>query len=106
MAYSPDFILLAMNLKQLLPLEDYILTTRLSVDQVCKRLADNIEPKRSFRFNTLFSNATKPYEGEIKGNRFRVSRIINYRNSFLPVIEGEVYQYTGKTQIHITMKPP
>jgi hypothetical protein len=94
-----------MNLKQFLPYEDYVLVTQLSVDQVCKRLADNIEPKRTFRFYTLFGNSTKPYEGEIIGNRFRISRITNYRNSFLPVIEGEVFRSSGKTQIHIKMKP-
>jgi len=96
--------ILTTNLKKSLYFEDYVLTTRLSVEDVCKRLADNIEPKRTNRFSISFDNSTKPYEGEIKENRFRISRIINYRNSFLPVIEGEILRSAGKTHIHIRMK--
>jgi hypothetical protein len=50
-------------------------------------------------------NSTKPYEGEISKNSFSISRIIGYRNSFLPTIHGDVSTFLGQTQIKIKMRP-
>jgi hypothetical protein len=94
-----------MNLQKILPFEDYVLASQLTVAEVYKYLAENIEPKRAFRFSVFSRTATKPYEGEISGNIFTISRIISYRNSFLPVITGNVSSLAGETQIHIKMKP-
>jgi hypothetical protein len=94
-----------MKLQNLLPFEKYNLTTKLSYDEIYKRLADNIEPKRSFQFFAFNRNSTKPYEGEIWGNSFTISRIINYNNSFLPVIKGNILTMIGQNQINIKMRP-
>jgi len=32
----------------------------------------------------------KPYQGEVTGHRFNLSRIIDYRNNLLPRVQGEV----------------
>ena len=94
-----------MNLKKFLPFENYVLTTSLSPDEVYKCLSDCLEPKQ-VRFIAFFKTyATKPYEGEISGNAFSINRIINYQNSFLPMINGYVSTFAGQTQIEITMKP-
>lgn len=61
-----------------------------------------IEPKRFFRD---LSSAHKPYEGTIKGNCFAVSRIIDYRNSFKPLIHGEIQAEIDGCSLHITMSP-
>jgi hypothetical protein len=94
-----------MNLKKFLPFEKYILTTRLSYVEVIKRLADNIEPNKTFRFSGFNRNTIKPYQGEIFGNSFTISSNINYTNSFLPVITGSISMFVGHTQINIKMKP-
>ncbi len=94
-----------MNLKKYLPFENYVLTTKLSAEEVYKRLSENIEPKKTFRLSKFNHNATKPYEGEISGNSFSISRIISYRNSFLPAIHGEISTFPGQTQIQIKMRP-
>jgi hypothetical protein len=94
-----------MNFKKYLPFEHYVLTSRLSVDEVKSRLAANIEPKKSFGFSMYNSSPNKPYEGKISGNTFTISRIINYRNSFLPVITGDISSFHGKTQIKVKMQP-
>lgn len=81
-----------------LPFENYVLTTNLSVDEVRNRIINNIVPKAS-------ENTSKPYEGTIFNNKFKISRVINYRNSFLPIIIGEISQEWGKTEIKIKMRP-
>ncbi len=94
------------NFKKYLPFESYILTSKLSVEEVKKRLAENIEPKQYFRFPAFIKKpSSKPYEGEILVDTFIISRIINYGNSFLPLITGRISTFVGKTQINIKMRP-
>jgi hypothetical protein len=94
-----------MPFKNILPFENYVLTTRLSVDEVLKRVADNIQQKQSFSFSTFSRNYTKPYTGQITGTTFTMSRNIYYRNSFLPIITGQITTYLGQTQVNIKMRP-
>ena len=93
-----------MTLKKFLPFENYVITSRLPVEEVRKRLADNIEPKKSLRLSVFNRDSNKPYEGQILGDTFTISRIINYRNSFLPVITGHISTFLGKTQINVKMR--
>jgi hypothetical protein len=95
-----------MRLKRYLPIENYVLTTQLSPQEVHNRIAANIEPKAGIRIFLIPRNASKPYEGQIYNNQFTISRIINYRNSFLPIIKGSIATYLNQTHIAITMKPP
>ncbi|MCW3090548.1 MAG: hypothetical protein JWP81_1617 [Ferruginibacter sp.] len=90
-------------LKELLPYENYTLITRLTTADVQKRLSDNIEPNKAYRFNPFGENI-KPYEGVISGNTFTINRIIHYRNSFLPIITGQIADDAGKTCIKIKMR--
>ncbi len=94
-----------MNFKKFLPVENYTLKTKLSVEEVRNPIANKIEPKKNFRFFAGKNNYSKPYEGKIAGNSFTINRIINYRNSFLPVINGTTGTFVGKTQINIKMQP-
>jgi hypothetical protein len=94
-----------MILKNILPFENYVLTTKLSSEEVLKRVADNIQQKKSFNSSTFNRNYTKPYTGQIIGMTFTMNRNINYRNSFLPVIAGQITTYPGQTQINIKMRP-
>lgn len=94
-----------MNIKKYLPFEKYVLTTRLPIMEVIKRLNDNIEIRKGQRFSQLSNNSHKPYEGQITSSSFKMSRIINYRNSFLPEITGEITSFLGETQVSIKMQP-
>ena len=85
-----------------LPYERLKISTGLSREEVLKRLDEAIEPKRHFR---LFQPGTKPYQGSIEGSHFEVSRIIGYRNSFLPIIKGDVQSEISGCSVHITMHP-
>ena len=88
-----------------LPFENFVLTTSLSVDEVRNRLSNNIEPRKGSFISASKTNTSKPYTGSILNNTFKIYRIINYKNSFLPVITGEITQAWGKTEITIKMKP-
>lgn len=86
-----------------LPFEKFVLTTQLSVDEVQQRLNEKVEHKQ----NPWLSRApktNKPYTGEITSETFRMYRIINYRNSFLPQISGRYIKNYNGTQIQIKMQ--
>jgi len=93
-----------MPLKKYLPLEKYSLSTNLTKEEVLKRLSEKVAPRtRSISFFSY--NIKLPYMGEINGNTFQICRSIQYRNSFLPLISGEITTYLGKTLINIKMRP-
>jgi hypothetical protein len=94
-----------MIFKKFLPFENYVLTTKLSVDEVLNRLANNIENKQDFNFSNLSRTYSKAYTGQIIGTTFTMTRNINYRNSFLPEINGQITTYLGQTQVNIKMRP-
>jgi hypothetical protein len=94
------------NMSKFLPLENIIFKTKLSKEEVIQNLKNHIEAQKSFGFGSHKHNYSKPYIGEIVGNNFEIKRVIDYRNSFLPTIKGEVYSELDGTKIKINMKPP
>lgn len=50
------------------------------------------------------TNNHKPYEGSINGNSFSITRIIGYRNSFLPRISGEIEKDFDGSRINVKMR--
>jgi len=93
-----------MNFKKLLPFEDYVLTTKLSTEVVLQRIADNIELKEKLGFFPYYHNDREKYVGQIISRGFMMRRKINYKNSFLPLITGQVTTYREQTQVHIKMQ--
>jgi hypothetical protein len=87
-----------------LPYENIIYKTRLRQDEVIRRLAENLEPRKSR--NSLFGDRgpAKTYEGEIAGSTFHIQRIIYQRNSWLPVISGVVEKEPDGTVIKLKMQ--
>lgn len=93
-----------MGLSSVLPYENYILTTALPAVEVSKRLADNIEPKSNSLFTFGGRVSVKPYEGIVENGAFKISRIINYRNAFLPVINGVITSTPRGTSVLVKMR--
>ena|ERR1700678_2369013 len=87
----------------LLPFEKYTLSTTLSIQAARQRLLDNLEPPRDFAY--IMRNKTRPYTGRIGSQDFDISRVIRYRNSFLPVIRGRFSDQLDHTETYITMRP-
>lgn len=86
-----------------LPFENIIYESDLTESELRDRIKQYIEPKKFFRIGLKNKN-TKPYEGYLKGNHFEINRIINYRNSFLPQIEGVITRVNGVTRINVIMR--
>ena len=88
-----------------LPFENITYTTKLDSEEILNRLNNIIEPRKTFRNNGIFGGGHhKPYEGSINGASFSVTRIINYRNSFLPKINGAVEKDLDGTKINVRMR--
>lgn len=88
-----------------LPIEHITYKTKLSSEEVSKKIEEVIEPKKTVRINNIFKKRNhKPYEGYIHENTFNIKRIINHRNSFLPIINGTIKQNSNETTIRVKMK--
>jgi hypothetical protein len=100
-----------MRIKSLLPFDRYTLVTGLKVAEVMRRMEENVAPKRLTsnlvvtRWGQNDTHADKPYAGIIREQNFEISRVITYKNSFLPVIKGEVTHFLGQTEIKVTSRP-
>ena len=94
-----------MSMKLILPFEKYTLISSLSIDEIVKRLEKNIDLDNSPRFFGINSSSGKPYKGKYSANTFSITRVINYRNSFLPLIKGEISTYINETRINIIIRP-
>lgn len=82
-----------------LPFERIIYRTNLTQQEIIKRLSDFVEPK-TFSFG---KKTIKDYEGSVDTDSFDISRVINYRNSFLPQIYGTIQKNNDRTEIQVTM---
>ena len=69
---------------KLWPSDSFDIETTLSPEEIVASLRSAIEPARMFRFSS--KHAT--FQGELTSDGFKMSRIIHYRNSFLPVVHG------------------
>ncbi|MFK7971608.1 MAG: hypothetical protein AB8F95_14680 [Bacteroidia bacterium] len=94
------------------PFEHITYRSTLDANTILNRLGENIEPVKTSKMTRIAklagsfgSNVHKPYSGSIHGMSFSIQRIINYRNSFLPKIEGELEEDLFGTTITVKMKP-
>ena len=85
-----------------IPYQRFEIKTRLSQDAAREKLANMIEP-RKIRWG--FSQGHKLFEGDLEANTFKISRVIGYRNSFLPVLVGNVQDDLDSSSLQITARP-
>ena len=94
-----------MPIRKCLPFENYAIQTSLTAQEVFQRLYDKIEEKRNHGFNWRSKISNKPYEGKVSTTSFTMSRVIDHRNSFLPIIRGKIISLAGQTRVEINMRP-
>jgi hypothetical protein len=70
----------------LFPYRRFSIETSFTPAEVVERLRGAVEPERWLRW----SRPQAPFEGIVGTNWFEVTRIIHYRNSFLPTISGSI----------------
>ena len=88
-----------------LPFENITYKTKLEPEEILKRLRNHLEPKKMFRKRGIFKKETyKAYEGTIDGSTFSINRIIAYKNSFAPRINGTITKGINRTEIKVKMR--
>ena len=95
-------VLQIIHIMKYLPFELVVYETELSEQEVLGKLSDCVQDKKIRFFRT--DNPLKKYEGFIDENTFKISRIIKYRNSFLPQITGTVRNDGRTTQVEVKMQ--
>jgi hypothetical protein len=86
---------------RIVPYETFEVVTHLSSKDIVDRLRQNTEPKRWFRFSRIHQE----FEGEIEDSSFSINRIIDYRNSFLPMLKGVIEGSSHGTIVKVRMLP-
>lgn len=88
-----------------LPFDNFTITTNLNAEQSIQKLLDVVELPKNLRSYEIWEKSpSKPYEGKMYGYNFKINKIIKYRNSFLPIIEGRICPDVIGCQIIIQMK--
>ncbi|MBF4466213.1 hypothetical protein [Flavobacterium sp. LC2016-12] len=93
-------------IKKLLPFEKLVYHSTLSKEELINHLQNEIEPEKSFGFGAHRTSYSKPYIGKIYAARFEIKKAINYRNSFLPIIKGDIKNDINGSKININMGLP
>jgi hypothetical protein len=79
------------------------IVSNLRENEIIERLSEIVDSKkRSFNFS--YPDQTKKYTGKIESRRFRIYKITNGRNSFLPIIKGEIINNISKRSIVLKMR--
>ncbi len=85
-----------------LPYERFVIETRLTPGQVAERLREVTAPGRRLRLRS--SAGGKAFEGTVSDLEFRLTRVIGYRNSFLPVVRGRIEDAPDGARIEVSMR--
>ncbi|MCC6605080.1 MAG: hypothetical protein IT327_17875 [Anaerolineae bacterium] len=86
----------------IIPYQTFEIKTRLSQDGARQKLQAVVEPRKLLRLG--LSRNHNLFEGEIEGASFKISRIIHYRNSFLPILVGQIQDDLDATTLKITAR--
>jgi hypothetical protein len=86
----------------LLPYKRLVFETQFSKDEIVRRLMIEVAPRRPPL--DLFEKRPEKFEGEVSATGFKISRIIRYRNSFRPVVEGQLFPLVKGVRIEVRMR--
>jgi hypothetical protein len=90
-----------MIFKYLIPFDRFVIHSPMSPTDALQALRSVVEPGKFLRFSTA---GAKAFQGTVDVSGFRITRIIGYRNSFLPVIVGTVTPAPGGSLVRIHMR--
>ena len=90
----------------LIPYKKFTLNIYRSKDEVESQLAARVTERRLIRRRSIFAkpDPATPFEGVVENGRFNINRLINYRNSFLPYLVGELHDELDVTKVTFTMR--
>jgi hypothetical protein len=87
-----------------LPYHRFELTSPLALQAAMDALRAHVEPVKWLRWRWPSSGNDERFEGDVGADRFNVRRIIGYRNSFLPEVQGAVTTTGRHTRVAIEMR--
>jgi hypothetical protein len=85
----------------LIPFTRFTLKTYLSAYEAEKRLVAHVEPRK---VPWSLSRNHKLFAGKIENGKFKITRIIHFRNSFLAITTGQIHNDQNTNRIEITMR--
>ncbi|MFO0494347.1 MAG: hypothetical protein ACK50Y_02340 [Flavobacteriia bacterium] len=85
----------------LYPANRIAINSKLSTEEIQQRLSSRIDSSEGI-FN--ISNASRPFKGKIFENSFEIYHVINRKNSFIPIVKGEISTVENHSRIALTMK--
>ena len=86
----------------LLPYKQLVFESPLSQEEVIRRLTLEVAKPRSGL--QWLERRTEKFEGTVSEEGFQIKRIIRYRNSFLPIIQGRFSSLGKGVRIEVTLK--
>jgi hypothetical protein len=88
-----------------IPHHRFEIQSSLSSAAALDALRPHVEARRMFRVALLPSSANdKRFQGVVGADSFEITRIIGYRNSFLPQVSGAVRPSGSRSVIDVEMK--
>jgi len=86
----------------LLPYQKLVIEVPYSREELTRRLGREVtDRKRGWGWS---EKRAELFEGVVSDEGFQIKRIIDYRNSFLPVIQGRFYPHVKGVRVEITMR--
>lgn len=84
----------------------YTLSTRMPLEEIKRRLSDNVDPSLSASdaFWGVKSLNGKPFGGKISGDSFDIFKTFPRLNFHAPVLKGNFEYFLGRTELHITVQ--
>ncbi len=76
--------------------------SKLDSIEVENRLKEQLEPQRFV--SGIFRGSHKYFEGELNKGQFKINPVIEYRNSFNPVITGKIHQEVDGTVVDMSVR--
>jgi|LGVE01.1.fsa_nt_gb hypothetical protein len=88
---------------KILPSDRFEIETELPLETAVEILQSSVEAKKFIRF----SSGNAPFQGEISYDGFKITRIIHYQNSFLPVVTGKFLPGNSgvRVVVHLGLHP-
>jgi hypothetical protein len=86
----------------LLPYKQLVFESHLSRGAIIRRLRVEVANRRLGW--GIFERRTEKFEGEVSETGFKISRIIRYRNSFLPIVQGQFSPLIKGVRIEVRMR--
>ncbi len=84
------------------PFRKFEFSTRFSPAHAGRVLQENVEPPRKWGWPT--SAKLGYFEGRVAGSRFKIHRVVNYQNAFVPIIEGNFRRDGPGSMVTVNMR--